>query len=681
MRYKLLLTLIILSMMLSACGGAPATPAEPMPNVPTTEPVAVQISQSAQETNSSGFILTSPDLPADGRLPVEYTCDGDGSTLALNWSGAPAETQSYAVIMHHVAAPDDIHWYWVLYEIPAEVTSLPKNVSGIGTLGNNVNNGLVEYSPPCSQGPGDKEYIYTVYALSAQPQISVPASEVNRDALLNAIKEITLASAELHAVYARQGMEYPQAQSSQPAAGAQTQGQGGRTPPAEAFAACNSKAENDSCEFTDQNGSHSGMCKAEQTGLACAPNRDGQNDQQGGGQQAQGGQNGQGGGQAGQAYNIEQAISDKAQGMTISYDALAFMTGDLGSDSFFPPGKVADFWGFQYLRDNDPSQMGHAGDFLTSAAMNTLNNLTADQRAELVALAESQVDDINEYGYKRFVLMDTFRRLANGNLPAGTTGLSKDAIKVYSAELYKLDGQISFERAQLMGKILNSLSAEQKAYFDAMVGKGMKEWNDVQEPEDVRGLDRDTKVAVMTYAADLFSWYAGSVEADVYFCPERHGTYFGSFYLKDIKAMSDPTYSIPTNLTGDLGEVMLQKLNPDQAQLITSLVDIQKPSLQGLVDMRRQISIELRKFKDGGAADQATVLSMMEQYGAYDGEIIYNMAVNFANVKNSLTDAQKAELDTLRTELLGDQSHPNGAYLYSQAISMPEIPNTDFLFK
>ena len=85
--------------------------------------------------------------------------------------------------------------------------------------------------------------------------------------------------------------------------------------------------------------------------------------------------------------------------MTIAYDALAFLTGDLGADSFFPPGKVADFWGFQYLRDNDPSQMGHAGDFLTSAAMNMLNNLTPDQRADLVALAESQVSQINEYGY------------------------------------------------------------------------------------------------------------------------------------------------------------------------------------------------------------------------------------------------------------------------------------------
>jgi hypothetical protein len=31
----------------------------------------------------------------------------------------------------------------------------------------------------------------------------------------------------------------------------------------------------------------------------------------------------------------------------------------------------------------------------------------------------------------------------------------------------------------------------------------------------------------MAYASDLFSWYAGSIDADVYYCPERHGTYFG----------------------------------------------------------------------------------------------------------------------------------------------------------
>jgi gluconolactonase len=152
-------------------------------------------------SNTAGFILNSPDLGTDGRLPTEYTCDGASSTLALSWSGAPAGTQSYAVIMHHNAPDNAIHWYWVLYNIPADVTSLARNMAGIGMLGTNSVNDHNEYAPPCSKGPGDKEYIYTVYALSAQPQVTT--SPVNRAALLDAIKDITLASAELHVVYAR----------------------------------------------------------------------------------------------------------------------------------------------------------------------------------------------------------------------------------------------------------------------------------------------------------------------------------------------------------------------------------------------------------------------------------------------------------------------------------------------
>lgn len=171
-----------------------------------TAPLSAQSSTgsaSATATNSSGFTLTSPDLPADNRLPVEYTCDGASSTLAISWSGAPAGTQGYAVIMHHNAPDNEIHWYWVVYNLSANVTSLAKNVdlSSMGSLGTNSVNDRNEYAPPCSKGPGDKEYIYTTYALSAQPQITV--SPVNREALLNAIQDITLASAELRVMYAR----------------------------------------------------------------------------------------------------------------------------------------------------------------------------------------------------------------------------------------------------------------------------------------------------------------------------------------------------------------------------------------------------------------------------------------------------------------------------------------------
>ena len=56
------------------------------------------------------------------------------------------------------------------------------------------------------------------------------------------------------------------------------------------------------------------------------------------------------------SMTMAQTLSDQAQLTTIAFDGLAFLTGTIGSDSFFPPGKVADFWGFQYLRDNDPTR-------------------------------------------------------------------------------------------------------------------------------------------------------------------------------------------------------------------------------------------------------------------------------------------------------------------------------------
>jgi hypothetical protein len=46
--------------------------------------------------------------------------------------------------------------------------------------------------------------------------------------------------------------------------------------------------------------------------------------------------------------NMAQTLSDEAQRMTIAFDGLAFVTGSLGADSFLPPGKVADFSGFQF---------------------------------------------------------------------------------------------------------------------------------------------------------------------------------------------------------------------------------------------------------------------------------------------------------------------------------------------
>ena len=151
----------------------------------------------------SDFILSSPEIGADSLLPVDYTCDGVSATLPLRWSDAPEGTISFAVIMHHETSPTDIHCYWILYNIPSYVDSLPRNVSGIGTLGINSLNDMTSYSPPCSQGQGMKDYIFTIYALSQKPVIIVSPDKVDRVTILDAIKDITISSAKMTAYYSR----------------------------------------------------------------------------------------------------------------------------------------------------------------------------------------------------------------------------------------------------------------------------------------------------------------------------------------------------------------------------------------------------------------------------------------------------------------------------------------------
>ena len=176
------------------------------------------------------------------------------------------------------------------------------------------------------------------------------------------------------------------------------------------------------------------------------------------------------------AFTMEQSVSDGAQRSTLAFAGLAMMTGNLPAQSFFPPGKVADYTGFQYLRDNDPDNMGHNTSFLTRIANNVLYILNDSQLAQLKTLALAQQDQIALYGYKRFALMKAFRRLLEGDVPAGTTGLDLLAVKRASRELYLLDGQISFDRALLYASIFSSMNATQTAYLNAMKGHGFNSW-------------------------------------------------------------------------------------------------------------------------------------------------------------------------------------------------------------
>jgi hypothetical protein len=379
-------------------------------------------------------------------------------------------------------------------------------------------------------------------------------------------------------------------------------------------------------------------------------------------------------------YNIEQAISDRAQETTIAYDALAFFTGNTCADSFIPPGKVADFFGYQYLRDNTPNGMGHNTDFVTNSANNVLYILNDAQKQKLYDIAKLQLVSINQYAYDRYPLMVAFRRQLEGDLPSGTSGLSKEAVIAYSQDLYVLDAQISIQRAKLFGDIIRSLDADQKKALDAMVTGGFDSWTPRGNDLNKVDLSRAENVLVMTFASEMFGWYAGSVEADTYFCPERHGTYFGSFYMKDAPAMGNPGYTIDETITGNKGETMLTMLTASQSKLITDIVDLQRDNLNGIVDSREAMSTELRKFLIQDTIDETKVYALAKQYGAYDGTNVYYYATQFADVMDTLTTQQKADLMKLR-DLDAYPCADTDIYVYSEKAARPTIENTDFLFK
>ena len=76
--------------------------------------------------------------------------------------------------------------------------------------------------------------------------------------------------------------------------------------------------------------------------------------------------------------------------------------------------------------------------------------------------------------------------------------------------------------------------------------------------------------------------------------------------------------------------------------------------------------------------NEDAVLSLMEEYGKLDGAIVYHYATNFSEVSQSISNNQLSELMEIRDL---DDYPCSGAYLYSENIDMPDIINTDFLFK
>ncbi|MEW6641745.1 MAG: YbhB/YbcL family Raf kinase inhibitor-like protein [Pseudomonadota bacterium] len=135
---------------------------------------------------------------ADGaHIPRRFTCDGDNRSPPLQWSGAPAGTQSFALLCDDPDTPSGTWHHWAAYDIPASVTELAENAAQDTKMKQAINDFRKSgYGGPCPpHGHGRHHYHIRLLALSMDHLRISPASscrDVETEARRHMIAEATL---------------------------------------------------------------------------------------------------------------------------------------------------------------------------------------------------------------------------------------------------------------------------------------------------------------------------------------------------------------------------------------------------------------------------------------------------------------------------------------------------------
>ena len=155
------------------------------------------------------FTLSSSAFASGGAIPKRYTCDDANVSPPLVWSGAPAGTKSFALIVDDPDAPDPaapkrVYVHWVLYDIPATVAELAEGEARASSV-SGAHDGLNDdkgrgYTGPCPP-IGRHRYFHKLYALDAL--LGDLGAEAQKADVERAMAGHVLATAELMGTYSR----------------------------------------------------------------------------------------------------------------------------------------------------------------------------------------------------------------------------------------------------------------------------------------------------------------------------------------------------------------------------------------------------------------------------------------------------------------------------------------------
>ena len=150
--------------------------------------------------------LTSPQFASGAEMPAAYTVEGRNVSAPLAWSGTPAGTKSFALIIDDPDAPDPakprMTWvHLVLYNLPATLTGLPEGVTPSDLppgarlgINDSKRTGYDGPSPPI----GRHRYFHKLYALDT---VLPDLGSATKAQVEHAMEGHILAKAELIGTY------------------------------------------------------------------------------------------------------------------------------------------------------------------------------------------------------------------------------------------------------------------------------------------------------------------------------------------------------------------------------------------------------------------------------------------------------------------------------------------------
>jgi Raf kinase inhibitor-like YbhB/YbcL family protein len=127
--------------------------------------IAILMLMTAASLSAGSLQIASPSFNQNEVLPEQFTCDGAGTSPALQFSGAPRGTRSLVLIVvdpdvSRSIKPDGRFLHWALWNLAANRTEI---IEGQRALGLNEN-GPGDYLPPCPSN-GEHRYLFQLYAI------------------------------------------------------------------------------------------------------------------------------------------------------------------------------------------------------------------------------------------------------------------------------------------------------------------------------------------------------------------------------------------------------------------------------------------------------------------------------------------------------------------------------------